>query len=68
MPDDATALRDLCALGLAEPPAPDAVGVMAELATALAQAGIWLIAIGTHDTDYVLVRAADADRVLALFP
>jgi uncharacterized protein len=38
-------------------PVPFAVtGLMASLATALAAAGVSLVAIGTYDTDYVLVK------------
>jgi len=37
-------------------------GVMAELSQTLAAAGISLFAISTYDTDYILVRAADAQR------
>lgn len=40
-------------------------GVLASLAAPLAEAGVPLLAIGTHDTDHVLVRAADLDRALA---
>ena len=45
-----------------------AVGVLASITAPLAAAGISLLAIGTFDTDYVLVRAArfdDALRTLA---
>jgi hypothetical protein len=40
------------------------VGVLVSLATPLADAGIPILAIGTHDTDYVLVREADLDRAV----
>ena len=36
-----------------------AVGVLASFGTPLATAGISIIAVSTHDTDYVLVRADD---------
>jgi hypothetical protein len=36
-----------------------AVGVLASFGTPLANAGISIIAVSTHDTDYVLVRADD---------
>ena len=42
--------------------APELVGVLVSLATPLADAGIPILAIGTHDTDYVLVREADLER------
>jgi uncharacterized protein len=35
----------------------DAVGIMASVTEPLARAGISLLAIGTFDTDYVLVKA-----------
>lgn len=38
------------------------VGVMASLTSPLAAAGVSIFAVSTFDTDYVLVRAADADR------
>ena len=40
-------------------------GVLAELSGALARAGVSLFAISTWDTDYILVRAADADAAAA---
>lgn len=36
-------------------------GVLADLSDALARAGISLFAISTWDTDYILVKRADAD-------
>jgi len=44
--------------------APELVGVLVSLAKPLADAGIPILAIGTHDTDYVLVRVADLDRAV----
>ena len=41
------------------------VGVMAELAAPLAEAGIALFAISTFDTDYLLVRAANVEQAVA---
>lgn len=46
----------------------DAVGILRRFAAPLADAGIPIIAIGTFDTDYVLIRQpqrAAADAVLA---
>src|SRR3954463_4307959 len=40
-------------------------GVLASLAAPLAEAGVPLLAIATHDTDHLLVRADDVDRALA---
>ena len=45
--------------------APELVGVLASLASPLADAGIPILAIGTHDTDYVLVREAEFERAVA---
>lgn len=39
-------------------------GIMARLAGALAEANIPLFAVSTFDTDYVLVRAGDAERAV----
>ena len=40
----------------------DAVGVLNQITGPLASAGIPIIAIGTFDTDYVLVRSSDQIR------
>ena len=44
--------------------APDLVGVLVSVAKPLADAGIPILAIGTHDTDYVLVREVDYERAV----
>jgi uncharacterized protein len=44
--------------------APELVGVLASLTNPLAEVGVPILAIGTHDTDYVLVRAEHLDRSL----
>jgi len=36
-----------------------AVGVLASFGTPLANAGVSIIAVSTHDTDYILVRSGD---------
>ena len=41
------------------------VGVMAQLSSALAAAGVAIFVIATYDTDYLLVRADDLDHSLA---
>jgi hypothetical protein len=41
------------------------VGVLADLTTTLADAGVSIFAISTYDTDYVLVRDADAAPAIA---
>jgi hypothetical protein len=44
----------------------DATGVLASLATPLADAGIPLFALSTYDTDVVLVKEHDLERALAV--
>jgi hypothetical protein len=45
----------------------DTIGVLATLAQALANAKVSLLAISTHDTDYLFVRSAElAHAVRAL--
>jgi uncharacterized protein len=39
-------------------------GILASMASPLADAGVSIFAISTHDTDYVLVPAADVDRAV----
>ena len=41
-------------------------GVLASLAQPLAEAGLSLFAISTYDTDYLLVKARDLDRAVAV--
>lgn len=43
----------------------NAVGVVASFSSALAQAGISLFAISTHDRDYFLVREAALDEAIS---
>lgn len=40
-------------------------GVLASLAVPLADAGVSIFAISTHDTDHLLVKDADASRAMA---
>jgi uncharacterized protein len=57
VPADVRAERGFCAIALRGPLPFDAIGILAAISTALAGAGIPLLAISTFDTDYVLVRA-----------
>ena len=41
------------------------VGVLARLASSLAEAEVPLLAVATFDTDYLLVKASDLDRAAA---
>jgi hypothetical protein len=43
----------------------DAIGILASVATPLAEAGISLLAIGTFDTDYLLVKRSHVERAIA---
>ena len=56
--------RGFAALGVEGTLAPDLVGVMVSLARPLADAGIPILAIGTYDTDYVLVRESDLESAM----
>ena len=58
-------LRGYVAMRVEGTLAPELVGVLVSLATPLADAGIPILAIGTHDTDYVLVREADLESAIA---
>lgn len=40
-------------------------GIVAGISAALAEAGIGIFVVSTYDTDYVLVKAAEADRAVA---
>jgi hypothetical protein len=42
------------------------VGIVADLAGALAAASISIFVVSTHDTDYLFVREADLDRGIAV--
>lgn len=56
--------RGFAAVRVAGTLAPELVGVMVSLARPLADAGIPILAIGTYDTDYVLVRHADLENAI----
>ena len=62
VPSDVRQIRGYVAIGVDGPLAPELVGVLASMATPLAEASIPIVAVGTFDTDYVLVRAIDLDR------
>jgi hypothetical protein len=54
------------AIAVEGPLDPSLVGVLVSIASPLAQARIPILAIGTFDTDYVLVREAHLERSLAV--
>jgi hypothetical protein len=62
VPDGIISERDFAAIRVAGTLAPDLVGVLASLALPLAEASVPILAIGTYDTDYVLVRQTDLAR------
>ena len=64
MPTETMQIRGLVAVRVAGTLAPDLVGVLASLANPLADARVPILALGTHDTDYVLVRADDLGPAL----
>jgi len=66
VPPDTQVQEDFRALMVPGPIPFEQTGVLASLANPLAAAGISIFAIATYDTDYVLVRAADLERALAV--
>ena len=62
VPSGVQQIAGYVAIGVEGPLAPEVVGVLASMAQPLAEAGIPIVAIGTFDTDYVLVRAVDLDQ------
>ena len=65
VPEEVRVERGFRVLRFEGPFAFDAVGVLASVAGPLAEAGVSILAIGTFDTDYVLVKEADIPRVRA---
>ena len=45
----------------------DAIGVVARVSKPLADAGLSLFVVSTHDRDYILVRQADLETALATY-
>lgn len=64
VPGDAECMRGYVAMRVEGTLAPELVGVLVSLAKPLADANIPILAIGTHDTDYVLVREVDLERAV----
>jgi uncharacterized protein len=65
VPSDVKQERGLVALAVAGPLDFTEVGIIDRIATALAAAGIPILAQSTFDTDYILVRAEDLDTAVA---
>lgn len=40
-------------------------GILSSLVVPLADAGIWILSLGTHDTDYILLRDDQFDAAIA---
>jgi hypothetical protein len=59
LPDDVRVEGDWRALKVSGPLDFSLVGVLADLAGTLAQAGVSMFALSTFDTDYLLVKSAD---------
>lgn len=57
LPPGVTVAQDWVLLRVEGPFAFDVIGVLASLATALAEAGVVLLAVATYKTDYLLVKA-----------
>ena len=66
VPGGVRAERDWRVLKLVGPFPFTAVGVLASLATPLAEAGISLLSIATYDTDYFLVKSDVFDAAVAV--
>ena len=62
VPGDWKAEKGWCCLKVHGPLDFSLTGILASLATPLAEAGISIFAISTYDTDYVLVRDKDLAR------
>jgi len=67
VPDDVVRVGPWCAFRVEGPLDFSMVGVVARLAAILAAAGVPLLAISTHDTDWILVRSDRADDARAAF-
>ena len=65
-PREALCERGWRALKLEGPFAFELTGILAAVATPLAEAEIGIFAIATYDTDYVLVKAAQFERAVGV--
>lgn len=65
VPADVKCARDWRALKLEGPFDFALVGILASILQPLAKEGISVLAVGTYDTDYVLVRAGQYERAIA---
>jgi hypothetical protein len=65
VPEGVASERGWACLRVAGTLAFDQTGIAAALTAPLARAGVPILLIATHDTDYLLVREADLDHALA---
>jgi len=65
VPGDVAAVGPFRALGLSGPIPVETVGVMASLVGPLAAAEVSVLAVATHDTDWLLVRHEELERAIA---
>lgn len=66
IPDDVLAERDWRLFGVRGPLPFSMTGVLAELSSRLADAGISIFAVSTYDTDYIATKHDDFERALAV--
>ena len=66
VPDDVLAERDWRIFGVQGPLPFSMTGVLAELSSRLAAAGISIFAVSTYDTDYIATKRTDFERALAV--
>jgi predicted metal-dependent HD superfamily phosphohydrolase len=66
VPEGIRCERDWRCLRVAGPIPFSAVGVLAALVAPLAEAGISVFSVSTFDTDYLLVKAGDLDKTIAV--
>lgn len=66
VPVDVRCARDWRALKLEGPFDFALVGILASILQPLAREGISVLAVGTYDTDYVLIRAGQFERAIAV--
>jgi hypothetical protein len=64
LPEEIQVARNWVLLRVQGPFTFDVVGVMAALTTALADAGVVLLAVATYQTDYLLVKAEQTEAAM----
>lgn len=64
MPAEVDAWRGLRALAVEGPLGYELVGVMAALAAPLAEAGVWILALATYETDVLVVKGEQLEQAI----